>query len=65
MKQLSVGEMEKLSQSATPFAPVNRSARPNYRVSSGKGAGINSSVGKPSLGFWVVGAAIRALWLKV
>lgn len=68
MKELSLVEMEQMSKSGQQFAvPADSSGR----MASGRdanpmtGAGIASTADRAPLGFWVLGAALRALWLKV
>lgn len=67
MKELSLEELEKMSKSGQEFAapPTQGSARQGFGQGEAFGAGIASTADRSPLGFWVLGAALRALWLKV
>jgi hypothetical protein len=71
MKELSLQEMEqqiKIGQTAFALpATLATTASTGYkpRATGTAGAGLASSSGRAPLGFWVIGAALRALWLKV
>jgi hypothetical protein len=67
MKELTLDEMERMSKRGQKFVAAESANGISVaeRESDATGAGVASSADRSPLGFWVLGAALRALWLKV